>query len=97
MDKEEKFFLYCTCGCSVLVMNFYDWESNVFEDIEDEILWITYLTSFNKATIREKLKAIWLIIRGRDRHMYDIGITRSQLKEFKAYIDRCSKSLKREI
>lgn len=81
----NKKYVECDCGCSIL-----SFESEVFdEQIGEEIYIYHHIPSYyaNQNPIwnrlREVVKMIWYILRGKDYNLYEIILTGNNVIKFK--------------
>lgn len=83
--KENEFVTFCKCGCRNGIVLKADNEDN---DLSLQIVSDNFYTMQNKGkmTIKEKIKRIWYIIRGKEYYYFDILIDKDELQEFKEFV-----------
>lgn len=83
--KENEFVTFCKCGCRNGIVLKADNEDN---DLSLQIVSDNFYTMQNKGemTIKEKIKRIWYIIRGKEYCYFDILIDKDELQEFKEVV-----------
>lgn len=83
--KENEFVTFCKCGCRNGIVLKADNEDN---DLSLQIVSDNFYTMQNKGemTIKEKIKRIWYIIRGKEYCYFDILIDKDELQEFKEFV-----------
>jgi len=83
MELQHNFNLQCNCGCGTITIN---------HDPEDETFLEYYELAFYsnqkpwRNAIRENLKLIWNIIRGKRYCFYEVVISKERWEEFKKFI-----------
>lgn len=83
--KENEFVTFCKCGCRNGIVLKADNEDN---DLSLQIVSDNFYAMQNKGemTIKEKIKRIWYIIRGKEYCYFDILIDKDELQEFKEVV-----------
>lgn len=85
--KKNEYVTFCKCGCSdgiVLKADNNDHELSV-QLVSDNFY---SMQTKGKISLKEKLKRIWFIIRGKEYCYFDILIAEDELQEFKEFVAR---------
>jgi hypothetical protein len=78
LEKTKEIIVPCDCGCSILT----------FEKDEDSIIVSHYGSSWYSkqdtfwSNFKESVKMIWMIVRGKKFHLYDIIIANDDIEKF---------------
>lgn len=85
--KQSEHVTFCKCGCRNGVVLKFDNEDNEFslQLVSDSFY---FSQDKGKMTLKEKLKRIWYIIRGKEYCYFDILIDKNELREFKEFVAR---------
>lgn len=63
----------CRCGCgAVITTDLFDWDN-----AEDMEMWIDFALAYH-GSLRERLKAAWRVIRGREPWLHSVEIQRPE-------------------
>lgn len=83
--KKNEFVTFCKCGCGNGIVLKAD---NEDEEVSLQIVSDNFYTMQNKGkmSIKEKIKHIWCIIKGKEYCYFDILIGKDELKEFKEFV-----------
>jgi len=83
--KENEFVTFCKCGCGNGIVLKAD---NEDEEVSLQIVSDNFYSMQNKGkmSIKEKLKRIWYIIKGKEYCYFDILIEKDELQEFKKFV-----------
>lgn len=83
--KQNEFITFCTCGCGNGIVLKAD---NEDEEVSLQIVSDNFYTMQNKGemSIKEKIKRIWCIIKGKEYCYFDILIWKEELREFKEFV-----------
>lgn len=85
--NENKYVTFCKCGCQegiVLKADNDDHELSL-QLVSDNFY---LMQNKGKMSLKEKLKRIWFIIRGKEYCYFDILIDEEELQEFKEFVAR---------
>lgn len=85
--KKNEYVTFCKCGCRngiVLKANRED------DDLSLQIVSDNFYIMQNKGkmSLKEKIKRIWYIIKGKEYCYFDILIDKNELQEFKEFVSR---------
>lgn len=85
--KKDEYVAFCKCGCGEGVI--------LKADNDDHELSLQFVSdnfylmqNKGKMSLKEKLKRIWFIIRGKEYCYFDILINEEKLQEFKEFVAR---------
>lgn len=83
--KENEFITFCKCGCGNGIVLKAD---NEDEEVSLQIVSDNFYSMQNKGkmSIKEKIKRIWCIIKGKEYCYFDILIEKDELQEFKEFV-----------
>lgn len=83
--KENEFITFCKCGCGNGIVLKAD---NEDEEVSLQIVSDNFYSMQNKGkmSIKEKIKRIWCIIKGKEYCYFDILIEKGELQEFKEFV-----------
>lgn len=84
MDKNE-YVAFCNCGCGNGMVLKFDKED---DELSLQLVSDNFYTmqSKNRMSLREKIKRIWYIIRGKEYCYFDLIIAKDELMRFKGFI-----------
>ncbi len=85
--KKNEYVTFCKCGCGEGVVLKAD---NTDNELSLQLVSDNFYLMQNqgKMSLKEKLKRIWFIIRGKEYCYFDILIDEDELQEFKKFIAR---------
>ncbi len=85
--KQSEHVTFCKCGCGNGVVLKFDNEDNEFslQLVSDSFY---FKQDKGKMSLKEKMKRIWYIIRGKEYCYFDILIDKNELQEFKEFVAR---------
>jgi len=94
MDKT-KILLDCVCGCSFLAADYVFTEEERKDTTDPENEWIYiehYVASFYTKqgvwdNLKSRLKMAWCAITGKEHRLYEVVLTRSQVKQLRDMLD----------
>lgn len=83
--KENEFITFCKCGCGNGIVLKAD---NEDEEVSLQIVSDNFYFMQNKGkmSIKEKIKRIWYILKGKEYCYFDILIGKDELQEFKEFV-----------
>lgn len=82
---KDEFTTFCTCGCgNGIVLK----AERVDDDTSLQLVSDLFYTMQNKGrmSLKEKVKRIWYIIKGKEYCYFDILIDKDELQEFKEFV-----------
>lgn len=85
--NNNKYSTFCKCGCGNGVILKFD---NEDDELSVQLVSDNFYSIQNKGkmSIKEKLKRIWYIVRGKEYCYFNILIDKNELHEFKEFITR---------
>lgn len=85
--KENEYVTFCKCGCRNGIVLKADSED---DDLSLQIVSDNFYIMQNrgKMSLKEKIKRIWYIIKGKEYCYFDILIDKNELQEFKEFVSR---------
>jgi hypothetical protein len=93
MEKDKRYFLPCRCGCGVLAFE----REEKDKYYEQDIVYIEYYpVAFyaHQHPIRQRLKAIWNLIRGKEYRLFDIFANYGDFKELADKLEKAQNDTK---
>lgn len=85
--NNNEYVTFCKCGCGNGVILKFD---NEDDELSVQLVSDNFYSIQNKGKmpIKEKLKRIWYVVRGKEYCYFDILIDKNELHEFKEFIAR---------
>ena len=85
--KENEFVTFCKCGCgNGIVLKADNEDGEVSLQIVSDYFYL--MQNKGKMSIKEKIKRIWCIIKGKEYCYFDIVIEKDELQEFKEFVEK---------
>lgn len=88
-EKSKRYkTMFCKCGCGngVIIKSDNDKDFGVSLQLVSNIFYTGYNNRRN--SIKEKIKRIWYIIKGKEYCYFDILIDKDELQEFKEFVEK---------
>lgn len=85
--KENEFVTFCNCGCgNGIVLKADNEDEEVSLQIVSDSFYI--MQDKGKMSLREKIKRIWYIVKGKEYCYFDILIGKDELQKFKEFVEK---------
>lgn len=81
MSGDRKTAIPCECGCSVVMV----WEFEQWRDEKHHVC-VDWSVSFAEGRLRNRLRAAWRIVRGKDPWMHSIVLYEDGIDQLRAVL-----------
>lgn len=85
--KGNEFIAFCNCGCgNGVVLKFDNEDDELSMQLVSDNFY--FMQNKGKMSLKEKIKRIWYIIKGKEYCYFDILIDKKELQEFKEFVEK---------